>query len=1018
MQTSSAFSLTKILLFIIFSLSILTVFRLAWESFYTPPEEYFAEDGAVDLNNANLENDTIIHLNGEWGFTPGVLLDPESPSAPESLIEVPSNWSNHLNLDEGKETFGYGTYQLKVKLPTRELSSYGLRFERISTAAKVFVNGKLVNESDPIATNEKSSEARMHGPFLGYFTTDEKEIHIVVHLSNYEIPLFGGLTKSVEIGSYGAINKKETQSIFLQLLIASIYFLHAGYAFFIFFLRKSNLEKELLFYGLLVFHSALVLLFDQEVPIKLPFEADTTYKLIIFFYITALFLIGKFIQHILKSTRKAYRYMGYYYAGLVFVNLLLPLDYFYYFAIFVLGFFIITVPFLFYDTIRTVRNGYKDGLFVLLALTGYTSNMLWGSAIKLAGFEAPYYPFDTVVTIIVLAFMLLKKQIYISNQYSLQAVKLQEADKQKDDFLARTSHELRNPLHGILNISQSLLEQDIRGKSRQNITLLLQIGRQMKHTLNDLLAISQLKDGRIRLEKQAIHMRSVAAGVLDMVRFMTNEQNVSFYLNVANTFPLVSADENRMTQIVFNLVYNAARHTTDGFITISAREENGMALISVEDTGKGIKPEDQDRLFEPYEQVETAPNSADGGIGLGLSICKELVELHGGEITLQSTVGVGTNITFSVPLATEEEENKSSHVESASVVENVQKAEASQIEKLSLPKGHAPTILLVDDNPVNLKVLENILETDYNIVKVVDAKEALEIIEQQHIDLLIADVMMPSMSGYELTEEVRKKHTLTELPILLLTARHQPEDLRIGLSIGANDYVTKPVDATELRARLHALIALKLSVAKQLRTEAAWLQSQIQPHFLFNTLNTIVSLQEIDSDRATRLLEEFSSYLRGSFKDQHVNKHVPLTEELELVQSYLYIEKERFGERISMDFDIQHKGINLPPFTIQPLIENALRHGILKRSRGGTVGLSITVEGDFYKVLVTDDGVGMDQEKIEEILQADHYAGGVGVSNTHRRLIQLFGEGLTITSEVGKGTQVSFCVPKKLSPSH
>lgn len=207
MQTSSTFSLTKILLFILLSLSILTLFRVTWESFYTPPEDYLAENGSVVLNNANLDDDTIIRLNGEWGFTPGVLLDPKSPSAPDSLIEVPSNWSNHLNLDEEKETFGYGTYQLKVKLPNRELSSYGIRFERISTAAKVFVNGKLVNESDPIATNETTSTARMHGPFSGYFTTEENELHIVAHLSNYEIPLFGGLTKSVEIGSYSAINK-------------------------------------------------------------------------------------------------------------------------------------------------------------------------------------------------------------------------------------------------------------------------------------------------------------------------------------------------------------------------------------------------------------------------------------------------------------------------------------------------------------------------------------------------------------------------------------------------------------------------------------------------------------------------------------------------------------------------------------------------------------------------------------------------------------------------------------------
>lgn len=217
MQTHNTFSLTKILLFILLSLSILTLFRVTWESFYTPPQNYLAEDGSVKLNDATMENDTIIRLNGEWGFTPGVLLDPKSLSAPSSFIEVPGNWSNHLNSDEEKETFGYGTYQLKVNFPNSELSSYGIRFERISTAAKVFVNGKLVNESDPIATNEASSTARMHGPFSGYFTTDEKELHIVVHLSNYEIPLFGGLTKSVEIGSYSAINKIETQSIFFTI---------------------------------------------------------------------------------------------------------------------------------------------------------------------------------------------------------------------------------------------------------------------------------------------------------------------------------------------------------------------------------------------------------------------------------------------------------------------------------------------------------------------------------------------------------------------------------------------------------------------------------------------------------------------------------------------------------------------------------------------------------------------------------------------------------------------------------
>ncbi|MFD2629962.1 hybrid sensor histidine kinase/response regulator [Oceanobacillus kapialis] len=1009
MNLNNTVSHIKIILFILLSLTILTVFRVAWESYYTPPKNYQAVNGAVNLNNANLQGDTIMRVNGEWGFTPGKFLDPINPSPAGSLIEVPGDWSDELSADHQVDTYGYGTYQVNVTLPDTDFSSYGIRFERISTAAKVFVNGELVKESEPVATNTETSSARMHGPFSGYFSTQERELNIVVHLSNFEIPLFGGITKSVEIGSYEAIHNKATQSIILQIIITFIYLLHAAYVFFIYFLRKSNLEKELLFYGLLTLHSAIVLLFDQEVLLTLPFEADKTYKLVIFFYITTLFLIGKFIQHVIKSMRKAYDYMTYYYVGLVIINLLLPLDYFYRFAIFVLGFFVITVPFLFYDVIQKIRHGYRDGFFILLALTGYTSNMLWGSGIKLAGFEFPYYPFDTLITILVLAFMLLKKQIYISNQYSVQTEKLKEADKQKDEFLARTSHELRNPLHGIINIGQSLLEQSSSKKSHENITLLLQIGRQMKHTLNDLLAISQLKDGRIKLKQEAIHLRSVAAGILEMAKFMPNKENVVLKLDVPASFPPIRADENRLTQVMFNLVYNAVRYTNEGSISISAKQEKGMAVISVEDTGVGIKQEDQQRLFQPYEQVDSSINTADGGIGLGLSICQELVKLHGGDIYLQSTVGVGTTVTFSIPLAAKQEET--SEIEVAPALETVPEP-LHQESPQQLPID-AATILLVDDDPVNLKVLENILQADYKIMKMVDPMKALEIIEQHQIDLLIADVMMPTMSGYELTREVRKKHTLTELPILLLTARHQPEDLQAGLAVGANDYVTKPVDAIELRARLHALISLKLSVSEQLRTEAAWLQSQIQPHFLFNTLNTIVALQDIDQKRANRLLEKFGNYLRGSFKEYYHKRLIPLAEELDLVRSYLYIEKERFGDRILVNWDVEQNELYLPPFTIQPLIENALRHGILKRSSGGTIGIQVKKSGIYYKVCITDNGVGMSQVKIEEILQLTRQTGGVGVTNTHRRLLQLYGEGLTIQSEPDKGTKISFRLPSE-----
>src|SRR5690625_2915531 len=182
--------------------------------------------------------------------------------------------------------------------------------------------------------------------------------------------------------------------------------------------------------------------------------------------------------------------------------------------------------------------------------------------------------------------------------------------------------------------------------------------------------------------------------------------------------------------------------------------------------------------------------------------------------------------------------------------------------------------------------------------------EALSIIDTGRYDLVISDVMMPNMSGYELTENIRKQFTISELPIILLTARHQLEDIYAGFHAGANDYVAKPVDALELKARVKALTDLKQSIYEQLRMEAAWLQAQIQPHFLFNTINTIASLGEVDPSRMIKLLDVFGRYLQRSFSINQTLLEIPVSEELDLVNSYLFIQKERFGDRLQIKRDI------------------------------------------------------------------------------------------------------------------
>ncbi|MNN37263.1 Sensor histidine kinase YpdA [compost metagenome] len=224
----------------------------------------------------------------------------------------------------------------------------------------------------------------------------------------------------------------------------------------------------------------------------------------------------------------------------------------------------------------------------------------------------------------------------------------------------------------------------------------------------------------------------------------------------------------------------------------------------------------------------------------------------------------------------------------------------------------------------------------------------------------------------------------------------------------------KPISYIEFKSRVHALIDLKQSVRERMLMEAAWLQAQIQPHFLFNTLNSIASLSDSDPSRMLRLLEEFGNYLRMSISAKNLQRLVPLEHELDLLRSYLYIEQERFGDRLIVEWDIPDNiSIWLPPLSIQTIVENAISHGILPRSSGGMVKISIVDQPKYIEIVVQDNGIGMSEEKLEKLLD-DHsqQTNGIGLKNTDRRLNQIFGQGLKIVSQPGVGTMVSFKIPK------
>ncbi len=387
---------------------------------------------------------------------------------------------------------------------------------------------------------------------------------------------------------------------------------------------------------------------------------------------------------------------------------------------------------------------------------------------------------------------------------------LAHMDKLKDEFLANTSHELRTPLNGIIGIAESMLDGAagaLSPKQMYNLSIVVSSGRKLARLVNDILDFAKLKHQELDLDLKPVDLRAVTAVVFTLAQPLADRKRVQLLNRIAPDVPLVKADETRVQQVMHNLVGNAIKFTEEGTVTVAASAQDDMLVITVSDTGIGIPAEKFESIFESFEQVDASTTRTYGGTGLGLSISKQLVELHGGSIWVESEVGQGSHFYFSLPLA--EEVRDDAYVargpDSSSPALSTVWPDAEAVLRPTseeLAENRDFNILVVDDDLVNVQVLTNYLSVqNYGVVQAFDGFEALEALEEVEPDLILLDIMMPRMSGYEVCQKVRARYPANELPIVLLTAKDQIKDLLAGFEAGANDYLTKPFDKNELLAR-------------------------------------------------------------------------------------------------------------------------------------------------------------------------------------------------------------------------
>lgn len=1018
----------RLFIYIVVFISFLTCLHFIWNAAFNPPVHPAAKQGVLDLRSWHFTDKETIRLNGQWEFYPNIFLTPDplgaSPGS-KSWAAVPDKWGNYLNKDTDGSGFGFGTYRLRILLPDNGTQQFGIETMAISSSYELFVNGRSVSKLGQPSENPQEHVGKMY-PLISS-VADTNEMNLVLHISNYDFPEGGGITKPIKFGTLAAVQREDYLLIAMQLMVAVIYILHLIYVGLLPLLGVR--KKELIYLSIVIFCMMLGTLVDDNKLLLswLPIPLEWSIKLLRLSLIGASTMLLAFSANFFPIYRKdkAIRVYLLLCALYAIVTLLLPYELV--ISLSPLRIMAISLPplIILIMILRLALKGEDNMVFLLFAAISLASSIVWATLKLRTEWDLPYYPFDLIFAFICFASFWFKQFLQTRTNLEQLAYKLQKADKAKDEFLANTSHELRNPLHGMINMAQTVLANtthSINEASKNNLMLIITVGRRMSLLLNDLLDVTRLKERDIHLNKESIRLQNIISGVFDMLRYLTEDKPVQLEMNISRSFPKIIADENRLIQILFNLIHNAVKFTNEGIVSVHAAAIGDKAYIHIQDSGVGIDTDVQRTIFQAYEQGDSSMTAMSGGIGLGLSICRQLVELHGGELTVQSVPGKGSTFTFTMLLdahaaADEPEFTLPSEAETAVSTEaviaaNSQLLRLDQRQAASDTEQNKATVLAVDDDPINLKILSSLLDSEfYEVATVTSGKKALKLLETKEWDLVIADVMMPQMSGYELTQTIRKRFSISELPILLLTARSRPEDVNTGFMAGANDYVTKPVDALELKSRVQALTDLKQTVNERLRIEAAWLQAQIQPHFLFNTLNSIASLSVIDQSRMVQLLEEFGKYLRASFDMKNSERVVPLQHELDLLHSYLFIEKERFGNRLQIEWELDDlPWLRIPPLSIQPLVENAVRHGVLSRSSGGTVRIHLKGYDDYTEIAIIDNGVGMEEEKVRSVLEQNR--GGIGLRNTDRRLKQLYGKGLCIESTVKQGTVVRFSIPK------
>jgi len=397
------------------------------------------------------------------------------------------------------------------------------------------------------------------------------------------------------------------------------------------------------------------------------------------------------------------------------------------------------------------------------------------------------------------------------------------ANRAKTDFLNTVSHELRTPLTSVLGFAKIIrkkLEEIVipavktddkkTAKALQqingNIDIIVSEGERLTHLINDVLDLAKMEAGKISWNMQTVSMTGIVRHALAATASLFEHKGLKISTDIDEGLPDTVGDRDRLIQVVINLISNAVKFTERGSVTCSAKLRNGEILVSIADSGIGIAEEDYPKVFEKFKQVGDAMTDRPTGSGLGLPICKEIIEHHKGRIWVDSQLGVGSTFSFALPLTSPD--LKVSKIDLDTLIQRLKE----HVVAIPPSAGNEKNILIVDDDAAIREFIKQGLESEgYMVSEAINGIEGVKKAKKERPDLIVLDVMMPEMDGFDAAAILKNDPVTMSIPILILSVL---EDRERGYRVGVDRYLTKPIEMDTLIGEIGALISKGFSKKK------------------------------------------------------------------------------------------------------------------------------------------------------------------------------------------------------------